>query len=71
MSNNIRLVRICSYIRKPSWQEQTLTLDLLQLQQLGLITLVIFVPKILISQVLELAVRATSFPVHFCRLIIV
>ena len=31
MSNKIRLVQLCSYTRKPSWQEQTLTLDLLQL----------------------------------------
>lgn len=68
LSNDRRLTQICNYTKKPSWQAQTFTLDLLQLQQQGLITHVLFVPKIVISNVLELAVRATTFPIHFCRL---
>ena len=65
LSNDRRLTQICNYTRKPSWQEQTFTLDLLQLQQQGLITHVLFVPKIVISNVLKLATR---FPIHFCKL---
>ena len=68
LSNDRRLSQICNNIRKPSWQEQTLTLDLFRLQQQGLTTHVHFVPKLVVLNVLQFAIRATKFPVHSFRL---
>ena len=49
--SNRRLVQICSHTNNPSWQDQALLSDLYQLQQQGLITHVLFVPKLVISPV--------------------
>ena len=65
--NSKRLVQICSQMSKPTWLEQTLILDLNQLQQQGLINH-LFVPKEVISDILPLAYMTTCFSVHHCRL---
>ena len=67
LCNSKRLMQICSQRSKPTWLEQTLILDLNQLQQQGLINH-LFVPKEVISNILPLAYITTCFSVHHCRL---
>lgn len=69
LNNSKRLVQRCNLLGTPSWQEQCLTSDLLRLQQKGMTIHSFFVPRIMISHVIELVAITTSFPVHFCRLL--
>nr|POE58790.1 hypothetical protein CFP56_62346 [Quercus suber] len=69
LSNGKRLLQRCNLLGTPYWQEQSLTSDLLRLQQQGMTIHYFFVPMIMISLVIELAAITTSFPVHFCRLL--
>lgn len=69
LSNNKRLIRTCNQSNNPSWQDQALLSDLYQLQQQSLIIYVIFVPRLVISHVLNLATRATDCPGQFCYMI--
>ena len=66
MSKYKRLAQICDHTSRPSWQEQALTSDLYQLQQLGLITHVLFVPKVVVLHVSELTIRVANYPGQFC-----
>ena len=66
MSKYKRLAQICDHTSRPSWQEQALTSDLYQLQQLGLITHVLFVPKVAVLHVSELTIRVANYPGQFC-----
>ena len=67
LSNSQGLVQVCNRSRNPSWLEQTLISDLNQLQQQGLTTNYLFVPKEVISHVIDLAYITTCFPVHHCK----
>ena len=69
LSNSKGLVQVCNRERNPSWLlERTLLSDLNQFMQQGLATHYLFVPKEVISRVIDLAFITTCFPVHHCRL---
>lgn len=67
LNNNSRLVQICNQGKNLTWTEQNLVADLTHLQQLGLTTHYLFVPKDIISHVIDLAVITTCFPVSHYR----
>lgn len=64
LSNSRRLEHVCNHLWTPSWQEQTFTFDLNQLQQQGLVMHSIFVPKTVVSHVIKLSTLTTSFHVR-------
>ena len=65
MSANKRLVDICNnLVMKIAWQDQALLMDLHNFHQQAVITHFLVVTKVVISQVLDIAVRTTRFPVH-------
>ena len=49
LSNNTRLVQLCNQGKDPTWTEQNFVADMNQLQQQGLTTHYLFVPKDIIS----------------------
>ena len=67
VSNDRYLVNLCNNARKTVWLDRTFLLDLHNLHQQGLITKILFVPKIVVNFVLDLAVTTTRFPVHCMR----
>ena len=69
LNHNKRFVQICNGARKPTWQELTLITDLNHLHQQGPLTFCFWVPKLVLSCVLELAFITTCFLVHLCRTI--
>ena len=68
LSNSKGLVQVRNRARNPTWLEQTLISDLNQFQQQGLATHYLFVPKEVISHVIDLAFITTCFHVHHWRL---
>ena len=52
------LVQVCSRWRIPDWKERTMMADISHLQQMGLVSKLIFVPKVVLSNVWQLAVMA-------------
>ena len=51
--------------KKVGWMERTFLSDFNNLHQQGLITKILFVPKIVINFVLDLAIKTSRFPVHY------
>ena len=68
LCNNKKLVQACNQTSNPSWQDQALLSDLYQLQQQSLIIYMLFVPRLVISHVLNLATRAANYPGQFCSM---
>ena len=64
LSNSSRLVKVSNLVQTPNWQEQTMVLDILSLQQCGLLCKLLFVPNLVLSHVLYLADQATKMPIH-------
>ena len=50
--------------KKVGWMERTFLSDFNNLHQQGLITKILFVPRIVINFVLDLADKTTRYPVH-------
>ena len=51
---------------KPDWRERTMMADLSHMQQFGLVVKLIFVPKVVLNNVWNLAKLATDVPTHYC-----
>ena len=64
ISNDKYLVQICNYVKKAGWMDKTVLSDFSNLHQQGLITKILFVPRIVINFVLDLADKTTRYPVH-------
>ena len=65
LCNHKKLVKICNFPSKPSWQDQALLSDLHQLKLQSLCIFVLFAPRLIISHVFNIATRATNCPGHF------
>ena len=63
-----QVVQICNQGKDQTWTEQNFVADLNHLQQLGLTTHYLFVPKDISSYIIDLAAITTCFPVRQCRL---
>lgn len=61
-----KLVQVCSGWKIPDWKEKTMMADLSHLQQIGLAFKLMFVPKVVLSNVWQLAVMATKMPTKYC-----
>ena len=68
MNNCRRTLQIHNNSRAPAWQEQTFVSDMRQLKQQGMLVNFVLVPKFIVSHVLELAIRTTSYRVHVYNL---
>ena len=66
LCNNKKLVQACNQTSNPSWQDQALLSDLYQLQKQSLIVCMFFVPRLVISHVLNLTTRVANYPGQFC-----
>ena len=64
ISNDKYLVQICNYVKKAWWMDRTFLSDFSNLHQQGLITKILFVPRIVINFVLDLPDKTTRYPVH-------
>lgn len=70
LNNCKRTEELYNNARVPTWQEHTFVFDTRQLMQQGLSGHLVFVPKVIISHVLELVNRTTRFPMHVYNLCI-
>ena len=58
------LEQVCNNGRKPHWKEQTMLTVLHHFSQQGMKFSMLLVPKVILSNVLEMASLATKMPIH-------
>ena len=68
LTNCKRSVQRFNYARVPTWQEQTFVSDTRQLMHQGMTAILFYVPKVIISLVLQPANWSTRFPMHVYNL---
>lgn len=68
LTNYKRSVQLFNYARVATCQEQTFVLDTRHLMHQGMIVILFYVPKVIISHVLQLANWSTRFPMHVYNL---
>ena len=61
-----KLVQVCNRWRTLDWKESIMMANLSHLQQMGLVYKLIFVPKLVLSNVWQLVVMATKMPIQYC-----
>ena len=66
LSNCRKLVLLFNGFAKLDWRERTMMADLSHMQQTALVFKLIFVPKVVLDNVWNLAKLAIDVPTHFC-----
>ena len=61
-----KLVQVCNGWRIPDWKERTMMVDISHLQQMGLVSKLNFVPKVVLANFWQLVVMATKMPPQYC-----
>ena len=64
LTNCNRTMEVVNFTRSPCWQEQNMMEDLLSLYQNGLFVHSMFVPRLIVCDVHNLAFQAALMPIH-------
>ena len=66
LTNCKRTTQMCNDISQPRWQESSMMTGLHYLMQQGLAFGTLFVPKLILCNVLDIAALAVKAPIHYC-----